>query len=39
MEKVQSKEIARRGNFFKSRGFDPGEVKLILCPTSHSTAR
>jgi cyclase len=30
MEKVQSKEIARRGNFFKSRGFDPSEVKLIL---------
>ncbi len=30
MEKVQPKEIARRGNFFKSRGFDPNEVKLVL---------
>jgi cyclase len=30
IEKVQPKEMARRGNFFKSRGFDPGEVKLIL---------
>ena len=30
MEKVQPKEIARRGNFFKSRGFDPSEVRLIL---------
>ena len=30
MEKVQPKEMARRGNFFKSRGFDPNEVKLIL---------
>jgi glyoxylase-like metal-dependent hydrolase (beta-lactamase superfamily II) len=30
MEKVQPKEIARRANFFKSRGFDPNEVKLVL---------
>ena len=30
MEKVQPKELARRGNFFKSRGFDPNEVKLVL---------
>jgi cyclase len=30
MEKVQPKELARRGNFFKSRGFDPSEVRLIL---------
>ena len=30
MAKVQPKEIARRGNFFKSRGFDPNEVKLVL---------
>jgi cyclase len=30
MEKVQPKELARRSNFFKSRGYDPGEVKLIL---------
>jgi cyclase len=30
MAKVQGKEMARRGNFFKSRGFDPGEVKLVL---------
>jgi cyclase len=30
MEKVQPKELARRGNFFKSRGYDPTEVKLVL---------
>ena len=30
MAKVQPKELARRGNFFKSRGFDPAEVQLIL---------
>jgi cyclase len=30
MEKVQPKELARRGEFFRSRGFDPAEVKLIL---------
>ena len=30
MEKVQPKELARRGNFFKSRGYDAGEVKLVL---------
>src|SRR3954452_19392546 len=38
MAQVQPKELARRGNFFKSRGFDPAEVKLVL-PTSRSTAR
>jgi cyclase len=30
MEKVQPKELARRGNFFRSRGYDPGEVKLVM---------
>jgi cyclase len=30
MEKVQPKEVARRANFFKSRGFDPNEVKLVM---------
>ena len=31
MEKVQPKELARRRQaFFKSRGYDPGEVKLVL---------
>ncbi len=30
MEKLQPKELARRGGFFKSRGYDPGEVKLVL---------
>lgn len=30
MAKVQPKEMARRGNFFKSRGYDPGEVSLIM---------
>lgn len=30
MEKLQPKELARRGNFFKSRGYDPAEVKLVL---------
>jgi cyclase len=30
MAQVQPKELARRGNFFKSRGFDPAEVKLVL---------
>ena len=30
MEKAQPKELARRGNFFKSRGYDPSEVKLVL---------
>ncbi len=30
MEKVQGKEIARRDAFFKRRGFDPAEVKLVL---------
>jgi glyoxylase-like metal-dependent hydrolase (beta-lactamase superfamily II) len=30
MEKLQPKELARRGNFFKSRGYDPSEVKLVL---------
>jgi len=30
MAQVQPKEFARRGNFFKSRGFDPAEVKLVL---------
>ncbi len=30
MQKVQPKELARRGNFFKSRGYDPNEVKLVL---------
>src|SRR6476659_10630353 len=29
MEKVHTKEVARRANFFKSRGFDPNEVKLV----------
>ena len=30
MEKVQPKEMARRQSFFKSRGYDSAEVKLIL---------
>ena len=30
MQQVQQKELARRGNFFRSRGYDPNEVKLIL---------
>ena len=30
MAQVQPKELARRGNFFKSCGFDPAEVKLVL---------
>jgi glyoxylase-like metal-dependent hydrolase (beta-lactamase superfamily II) len=30
MAKVQPKEMARRQSFFKSRGYDPAEVKLIL---------
>jgi glyoxylase-like metal-dependent hydrolase (beta-lactamase superfamily II) len=30
MAKVQDKEFARRGSFFKSRGYDPAEVKLTL---------
>ncbi len=30
MAKVQDKEFARRANFFKSRGYDPAEVKLTL---------
>jgi cyclase len=30
MQKVQPKEMARRGNFFKSRGYDPAEVKLVM---------
>jgi len=30
MAKVQPKELARRGNFFKSRGYDPAEVRLVL---------
>jgi cyclase len=30
MAQVQPKELARRDGFFKSRGFDPAEVKLVL---------
>ena len=30
MQQVQPKEMARRGNFFKSRGYDPAEVKLVM---------
>ncbi|HET7192801.1 MAG TPA: MBL fold metallo-hydrolase [Pseudolabrys sp.] len=30
MQKTFSKEIARRGKFFESRGYDPGEVTLVL---------
>ena len=30
MRQLQDKEMARRGNFFKSRGYDPAEVKLVL---------
>jgi cyclase len=30
MAKVQPKEMARRENFFKSRGYDPAEVRLVL---------
>jgi glyoxylase-like metal-dependent hydrolase (beta-lactamase superfamily II) len=29
MQKVQSKELARRANFFKNRGYDPTDVKLV----------
>src|SRR5690348_16097383 len=30
MQKTFAKEIGRRGRFFKSRGYDPAEVKLIV---------
>src|SRR3954467_12497923 len=30
MQQVQPKEMARRGSFFKSRGYDPAEVKLVM---------
>jgi len=30
MEKLQPKELARRGDFFQSRGYDPKEVNLVL---------
>src|SRR5262245_9743433 len=30
MQKVQPKELARRGNFFRSRGYEPAEVKLVM---------
>jgi glyoxylase-like metal-dependent hydrolase (beta-lactamase superfamily II) len=30
MQQLQGKEMARRGNFFKSRGYDPTEVSLVL---------
>lgn len=30
MAKLQPKELARRGAFFKSRGYDPAEVTLVL---------
>ena len=30
MAQVQPKELARRGNFFMSRGFESAEVKLVL---------
>jgi glyoxylase-like metal-dependent hydrolase (beta-lactamase superfamily II) len=30
MQQLQPKELARRGNFFKRRGYDPAEVKLVL---------
>jgi cyclase len=30
MQQVQPKEMARRVEGFKSRGYDPGEVKLVL---------
>jgi len=30
MEKVQPKEMARRQSFFKGRGYDPAEVRLVL---------
>ena len=30
MQKTFKKEIARRGKFFASRGYDPKEVKLVL---------
>jgi glyoxylase-like metal-dependent hydrolase (beta-lactamase superfamily II) len=29
MSQVWDKELARRGNFFRARNFDPGEVKLV----------
>ena len=37
MAKVQPKEFARRGNFFKSRGFDPAEVQLVLPDVTFDT--
>src|SRR3954463_12967659 len=37
MEKVQPKEVARRANFFKSRGYDPNEVKLVLPDVTFDT--
>ena len=37
MQKVQSKELDRRGSFFKSRGYDPNEVKLILPDVTFDT--
>jgi glyoxylase-like metal-dependent hydrolase (beta-lactamase superfamily II) len=30
MQKTFTKEIARRGKFFESRGYDPKEVKLVM---------
>ena len=30
MQQVHAKEMARRQNFFKSRGYDPNEVKLVM---------
>jgi cyclase len=30
MQQLQPKELARRGNFFKSRNYDPKEVSLVL---------
>jgi glyoxylase-like metal-dependent hydrolase (beta-lactamase superfamily II) len=38
MQLVQPKEMARRADFFKSRNYDPNEVKLILADVTFETA-
>jgi cyclase len=37
MRQLQPKEMARRGAFFKSRGYDPGEVNLVAPDVTFDT--
>jgi cyclase len=37
MELVQPKEMARRGNYFRSHNYDPNDVKLILPDVTFDT--